>query len=153
MMNTNDNQKWLFYLVFTTELDSLYLKLASKFAEQGISIVPVNITQFLELYKNRSQINLLICTDTLLKQKRLEQVFDRYLKFVINNQRLRVFHLSSFGPSMSVSSQNKEFYHHFKLPYSRELLVSEVNNKLEQYDNVKNRWPGARMRKVPQNLF
>ncbi len=146
-----DNIKKIFYLRMGERLPECYFQLASFFKDRGITLVPVELTEFNEFNKKSPDKPHLISIESSFFEKvELRKNLDSGLALSIKAKKLHFYHVTSFSPVNNLLSlKYSHIYNYFHLPMQIKEIAQQISQiYFEQFDN-ESKWPGGHRAKLP----
>lgn len=146
-----NSNELIFVMTFNGKLPSGYAKVAKRFTEYGISLVPIEFDQYLEFFRSFNHIHLLIIEGGINQKQWFKRCFQGHFEFAIKSKVLTLHHISSFSAaSFKKGYERFANYSYYKLPVKTHDLVDDIAEKYYTQKHGYQKWPGGKRGKVPE---
>lgn len=149
--NSHMKNEWIYYLRLSQNLDQNFINLDQGFKEFGHSLVPVTITDLLNMAKSGNSMQVITVVDKISRYQYYNLKVRKILKYLLKRENISFYVLSSFENSndkKSLGSKNNYFF--TSIPVSIKDYTFTVSEVIKIKEAQYNSWPGARRRVYPR---
>lgn len=144
--------KLVLFIQWEDKLSPRYFEFATLFNEFNYKLIPIHFNQ-LSSYKFSEKQNILsFSQDKSLYEKR-ENLFNRYLKLLIMNRKIRLYDANSFLERYrSFNLRPSENYIYLPLPMENRKIVETIVSDNEKKVTNDKKWVWGKKSKIPLDI-
>lgn len=138
-----DQGNWIYYLKLQKNLPAEYLVLDSKFKTHGKSLVPITLSNLMDMTKTKKSVHVLIVVRSLQEYKYFNKKIKIIMKFLIRTGRVHLYVVSSFVGVNDTGIMRRDFYNFMRLPVAYNYLAESISGMVDVKELEIQKWPGG----------
>jgi len=144
MMNTYKDE-WIFFLKMGPKLPAYFFDMDTHFKNYGYNLIPVNLSDFLELTKKDEDVNIICVVRNYQELSFYLRKASKLLLMLLRMGKIQLFCSSSFeivNESSKLRVRNN--YDFYSLPIKRSFLCDKILEKVIDKSVDGRSWPGGK---------
>lgn len=136
-------EHYIFYLEMTSNVTKEYLQLSTALSEWGISLIPVSVEAYIELWGNtkRHAITIVNSIESVKNRKIAASKIDLLIQW----KRITLYELTSFEQNKLFKKiVHSDLYTSIALPVEYNLIAKQIASQFYLDVLELNKWPGKR---------
>lgn len=141
---SNYKDEWIFFLKMGPKLPDFFFNMDQEFKAYGYNLIPVNLTDFLELTKRDSEVNVICVVRSYQEFSYYTRNVSKIINMLLRMNKINFFHASSFGAlNESAKLRVRNRYDFYSLPVKRTYLCDKILEKIIDKSVETKSWPGG----------
>lgn len=144
--------EWIFYLKLQPELPESYFHMDQHFKAYGYNLIPVNLSDFLELTKKDDGVNVVCIIRNYNELSFYLRKAKKLLLMLLRMGKIQLITASSFeiaNESSNIRVRNS--YDFYSLPLKRSYLCDKILEKVIGKSLDTKQWPGGKRPRLTIN--
>jgi hypothetical protein len=143
-MNTYKDE-WIFYLKLQPKLPDYYFQMDQYFKGYGYNLIPVNLTDFLELTKKDEGVNVVCIIHNYQELSFYLRKAKKLLLMLLRLNKIQLITASSFAiANENANIRVRNSYDFYSLPQKRSYLCDKILEKVIDKSMDTQKWPGGK---------
>lgn len=140
----DEKSDWIFYLKLSKSLPKHFLSLDKEFKKQGLTLIPISISELLSVTKGEGSFNVMLSIRSISDAKYFSKRVQKTFEFLIRSRRINLFISSSFEFINQTNKYGKSKKYHFTLlPQKYDELCEGITKNIQKENSKDKRWPGS----------
>lgn len=143
--------EWIFFLKMGPKLPDFFFDMDQEFKQYGYNLIPVNLSDFLELTKKDNEVNVICVVRSYNELSYYIRKVSKLINMLLRMNKIQFFHASSFGAiNESAKLRVRNRYDFYSLPIKKTYLCDKILEKVIDKSVETKSWPGG---KSPRMTF
>jgi hypothetical protein len=144
MMNTYKDE-WIFFLKLQPKLPEYYFQMDQHFKAYGYNLIPVNLSDFLELTKKDDGVNVVCVIHNYTELSYYLRKAKKLLLMLLRMNKIQLITASSYEITNENSNiRVRDSYDFYSLPLKRSYLCDKILEKVIGKSLDTDKWPGGK---------
>jgi hypothetical protein len=144
-ISMNDEKSdWIFYLKLSKSLPPHYISLDKEFKRQGLTLIPISISELMSVTKGEGSFNVLVSIRHFADAKYFAKRIQKTFEFLLRARRINLFMSSSFEFTNQTNKYGKtKKYHFYPLPQRLDEMCDSIALNIQKDKSTDKKWPGS----------
>ncbi len=139
-----EKSDWIFYLKLSKKLTSHFYSLDKEFKNNGITLVPITLSELLSVTKGEGKFHVITCIRGFSEASYYTKKVKKIFSYLVRSGRLNLFVTSSFNFINETHLFGRTgHYFYYQLPLKIPHLCDTISKEIDRQDSGERRWPGT----------